>query len=212
MPLKGKDQLQVFAFPTVIQKPIIPDLLETGWEHMHQVTADEFDVIQSDYPARFPGLFPPGRKSDLLFIDRKDTAVGNSDLMGISSKILNRIAKTIEGLFEIRAPFLSIKEAAELRPFIGIPKTVTGSGKGQAAVFVKRIEPGKKFSLEFIPEDFHGEKEAVCYLPYLMVGGKPSSRNNTVHMDMVVDFLVPGVEHLDDPRCCPEMFFICGKF
>ena len=72
MPLKGKDQLQVFAFPTVIQKPIIPDLLETGWEHMHQVTADEFDVIQSDYPARFPGLFPPGRKSDLLFIDRKD--------------------------------------------------------------------------------------------------------------------------------------------
>ena len=212
MPLKGKDQLQVFAFPTVIQKPIIADLLETGWEHMHQVTADEFDVIQSDYPARFPGLFPSGRKSDLLFIDRKDTAVGNSDLMGISSKILNRIAKTIEGLFEIRAPFLSIKEAAELRPFIGIPKMATGSGEGQAAVFVKRIEPCKKFSPEFIPEDFHGEKEAVCYLPYLMVGGKPSSRNNTVHMDMVVDFLVPGVEHLDDPRCCPEMFFICGKF
>ena len=33
MPLKGKDQFQVSAFSTVIQKPIIPDLLETGWEH-----------------------------------------------------------------------------------------------------------------------------------------------------------------------------------
>ena len=58
MPLKGKDQLQVFAFPTVIQKPIIPDLLKTGREHMHQITADELDVFQSNDPARFPRLFP----------------------------------------------------------------------------------------------------------------------------------------------------------
>ena len=50
MPLKGKDQFQVFAFSTVIQKAIIPDLLKTGREHMHQITADEFRVIQSDRP------------------------------------------------------------------------------------------------------------------------------------------------------------------
>ena len=212
MPLKGKDQFQVFAFSTVIQKAIIPDLLKTGREHMHQITADELDVFQSDHPVRFTGLFPPGRKSDLLFIDRKDTAVRNGNLVGISSEIFHRIAKSMESFFYVRAPFLSIKEIAEFRPFIGIPEFITGSGKNQAAVFVKRIEPCKKFSLEFIPEDFHGEKEAVCYLPYLMVGGKPSSGNNTVHMDMVVDFLVPGVEHLDDPGCCPKILFICGKF
>ena len=212
MPLKGKDQFQVFAFSTVIQKAIIPDLLETGWEHMHQITADELDVFQSDHPVRFTGLFPPGRKSDLLFIDRKDTAVRNGNLVGISSEIFHRIAKSMERFFYVRAPFLSIKEIAELRPFIGIPEMATGSGEGQAAVFVKRIEPCKKFSPEFIPEDFHREKEAVCYLPYLMGGGKPSSGNNAVHMDMVVDFLVPGVEHLDDPGCCPKILFICGKF
>ena len=212
MPLKGKDQFQVFAFSTVIQKAIIPDLLETGWEHMHQITADELDVFQSDHPARFTGLFPPGRKSDLLFIGRKDTAVGNGNLVGISSEIFHRIAKSMESFFYVRAPFLSIKEIAEFRPFIGIPEIITGSGKNQAAVFVKRIEPCKKFPLEFIPEDFHPEKEAVLYLPYLMVGGKPTTGNNAVHMNMVIDFLVPGVEHLDDPGCCSEMLFICGKF
>ena len=109
MPLKGKDQFQVFAFSTVIQKPIIPDLLKTGREHMHQITADELDVFQSDHPARFTGLFPPGRKSDLLFIDRKDTAVGNGNLVGISSEIFHRIAKPMESFFYVRAPFLSIK-------------------------------------------------------------------------------------------------------
>ena len=212
MPLKGKDQFQVFAFSTVIQKAIIPDLLKTGREHMHQITADELDVFQSDHPARFTGLFPPGRKSDLLFIGRKDTAVGNGNLVGISSEIFHRIAKSMESFFYVRAPFLSIKEIAEFRPFIGIPEFITGSGKNQAAVFVKRIEPCKKFPLEFIPEDFYPEKEAVLYLPYLMVGGKPTTGDNAVHMNMVIDFLVPGVEHLDDPGCCSEMLFICRKF
>ena len=212
MPLKGKDQFQVFAFSTVIQKAIIPDLLKTGREHMHQITADELDVFQSDHPARFTGLFPPGRKSDLLFIDRKDTAVGNGNLVGISSEIFHRIAKPMESFFYVRAPFLSIKEIAEFRPFIGIPEIITGSGKNLAAVFLKRIEPCEKLPLEFIPEDFHGEKEAVFYLPYLMVSGKPSAGNNAVHMNMVIDFLVPGVENLDDPGCCSEMLFICRKF
>ena len=45
-----------------------------------------------------------------------------------------------------------------------------------------------------------------------MVGGKPTTGNNAVHMNMVIDFLVPGVEHLDDPGCCSEMLFICRKF
>ena len=62
MPLKGKDQFQVFAFSTVIQKAIIPDLLKTGREHMHQITADELDVFQSDHPARFTGSFPLAEK------------------------------------------------------------------------------------------------------------------------------------------------------
>ena len=41
-----------------------------------------------------------------------------------------------------------------------------------------------------------------------MVGGNPSPRNDAVHMYMVVDLLVPGMEHLDNARCCPEIFLI----
>lgn len=60
--------------------------------------------------------------------------------------------------------------------------------------------------------DCHAEKETVFHLPYLMISGNLSSGNNAVHMNMVIDFLVPGVEHLDDPGCCSEMLFICRKF
>ena len=159
---------------------------------MHQITADELDVFQSDHPARFTGLFPPGRKSDLLFIGRKDTAVGNGNLVGISSEIFHRIAKSMESFFYVRAPFLSIKEIAESRPFIGIPEFITGSGKKPGGCFCKTNRAAaRNFPLEFIPEDFYPEKEAVLYLPYLMVGGKPTTGDNAVHMNMVIDFLVP---------------------
>lgn len=51
MSLKGKYQLQIFAFSPVIQEPIVSDFLETGGEHMHQITADELCILQSDGPA-----------------------------------------------------------------------------------------------------------------------------------------------------------------
>ena len=33
-----------------------------------------------------------------------------------------------------------------------------------------------------------------------------------MHMYMVIQFLVPGVEYLDDPGCGAEVFFISRKF
>lgn len=164
MPLKGKNEFQVFAFPTVVQEPIIPDLLETGREHMHQIPADEFGVFQGNAPVRLTWLFPSGRERDLQFVNRKDTAVRNGNLVCISSEIFHRIAKSVEGFFYVRAPILSIKEIPEFSPFIGIAELVTGSGKNKASVFVKRIEPSKKLPFECIPQDFHPDKETFFYL------------------------------------------------
>ena len=36
--------------------------------------------------------------------------------------------------------------------------------------------------------------------------------NNTVHMYMVIQFLVPGMEYLNDPGGGTEVFFISRKF
>ena len=33
-----------------------------------------------------------------------------------------------------------------------------------------------------------------------------------MHVDMVVQFLVPGVEYLDDPGLCPKIFFVSRQF
>lgn len=75
VPLEGKDQPEVFAFPTVIQEAVITDFLETRREHMHQVAADKFGIAQCDRPIRVTGLFAPGQERCLLFIYRENPVV-----------------------------------------------------------------------------------------------------------------------------------------
>ena len=45
-----------------------------------------------------------------------------------------------------------------------------------------------------------------------MVASKPSSGDDAVHMDMVIQFLVPSVEHLDDPRLRPKILVVSRQF
>ncbi len=113
MSLNGKYQFQVFAFSTVVQEPIITDFLETGREHMHQVTADEFRIVQSDGTFWVAGLFPTGRKGRLVFVNRKDPAVGDGNLVCIPSKVFDCVAKAIKRFFYVRAPILLVKAVTE---------------------------------------------------------------------------------------------------
>ena len=212
VPLEGEDQLQVFAFAPVIQEPVIPDLLEPGWEHMHQVAAYKFRVFQSNCPARPARLLPPGREGDLLFINGQDTAVGNGNLMSIPAKVFNGIAEPVEGFFYVWTPVLLIKGIAERRPFIRIAEFFTGRGNVQSAVFIKRIQAGKIFPFELVTEYLYRYEKTVFCLPYLMVRGKAAAGDNTVHMHMVTDLLVPGMKDLDDPGCCAKVLFISGQF
>ena len=47
---------------TVVEKTIVPDLLETGWQHMHQKTTDEFRVAECNLPLRVTGFYPLAEK------------------------------------------------------------------------------------------------------------------------------------------------------
>ena len=89
---------------------------------------------------------------------------------------------------------------------------MAGAGKSQRAVFVKGIEAGKVFAFKFVPQGSYRDKETAFRFPYFAVRCEPSSGNDAMHMHMVVDLLVPGMEYLDDARHRPEMLLIGRKF
>ena len=80
MSLNSEDQFQVFAFAPVIQESIVTDLLKTCRKYMHQISADEFCIVQRNDPAwitRFPAACG---KSHFFVINVQDPAVGMATL------------------------------------------------------------------------------------------------------------------------------------
>lgn len=126
MTLERKDQFQVSGLIAVIQEAVVTNLLEPGRQYMHQVTPDEFCMLQSNLTSGFTGLFPSGRKSDRILGNRKDPAVRNGNLVGITPKIFNGIAKAVKGFLDVRTPVHFIKFVFPFLPVIGITQLSTG--------------------------------------------------------------------------------------
>ena len=179
---------------------------------MHQEPPDKLSMTESDLPFRITGFLSPCREGNFCFRDGKDPVVGDGNPMCIPSQIFNRIAKSVKGLFDVRTPVLPVKTFFEDFPFKGILQCFAGSGKHKLLLLMQRIQEGEIFPLEFIPEDFDRDEKLCGRLPDPAVRSKPSSGNDAVHMDMVVQFLVPGVEYLDDPGLSSKVFLVCTQF
>ena len=199
-------------YAPVIEESIIADLLETGGEHMQQETPDKLFVAESDLPFRITGFPAPCREDNLCFRDGKDPAVGDCDLVGIAPQIFDGVTKAVEGLLDVRAPVFSIKAVFELLPDAVLLQFPAGGRKNKFLLLMQSLQEGEIFSLKLIPEDSDRDEKLCGRLPDPAVRSKASPGDDTVHMDMIVQFLVPGVEHLDDPGLCPKVFFVGRQF
>ena len=179
---------------------------------MHRETADKFRVFQRDLPPGIPRFLAPCREGDVRFRDGQDPAVGDGDLMGVTAEILDGVSETIKGFLDVRAPVLIVKGIPEFSPVVRVAQLFTGGGKEQFSVLKEGLETGEEFSFEHIPESLHPDKEVFPDRPDLMVRGKAAAGNNAMHMDMVIKFLVPGMEDLNDAGRRAEMLFVGGKF
>lgn len=206
--LKLKNDFEILCFHPVIQKAVIAYFLKTTGEYMHQITPDEFRVVQGNLTFWLPRLFPSGSKGNLILCNGKNPVVGDGDSVGITSQILDGIAKPMKGFLDIGAPVLFIKMVLPFLPVIRIPQLFTGRRKNKGAAFVKGREKGHIFTFELIPQDRHRDKKFTGGFPDFPIPCKASAGNNAVHMDMITKLLVPRMEDLDDSGRCPEPLVI----
>ena len=178
---------------------------------MHQETADEFRVFQRNFPAGLTRCPAPCGEDDMRFRNGQDPAVGDGDLMGVTAKILNGVPKSVKGFLDVRAPVLVVKGIPEFSPLVRVAQVFTGSGEVQLPIPEEGLKAREELSFELIPECLHPDKEVFPDRPDLMVRGKAAAGNNAVHMDMVIEFLIPGVKDLYDAGRCAEMLFVGGE-
>lgn len=177
-----------------------------------QISADEFSIVQCNDPAWFTRFPAAWGKSHFFVSDIHDPTVGNSNFMCVSAKILNSIAKSVESLFNIRTPVFVVKIVSEFRPFVGVTEFFTGRGKYQLPLFIKGIQFSEIFSPEFIPENFDRNEKRTFTFSYLLVCSQSATRNDTVHVYMISDLLIPGMQDMYNARYCTEPLFIGRKF
>ena len=126
--LEFKNKLQIFGFHAIVKKAIITDFLETGWKHMHKEAPDKLLITEGNCTTGVTRFSATGSECCVCIRDRDDSAVRDSNLVGIASKIFDCIAKSIECFFDIRAPVFLIEGV-----FKGIPAKacfLPGEGKG----------------------------------------------------------------------------------
>ena len=76
---------------------------------MHKETSDKRLVAEGDRTAGITRVSSTGTECCMCIRDRNDSTVRDSNLMGIASKIFNRITKTIECPFNVRTPVFLIE-------------------------------------------------------------------------------------------------------
>ena len=88
---------------------------------MHQEPADKFRTGDRDCLPD-AGFVVMGVERHHSIVDAYDSGVGDSDFMGISSKILNSISIAVESLLDEAVPIQRIELVAEELPLEGIIK------------------------------------------------------------------------------------------
>lgn len=179
---------------------------------MHQEPPDEFCAVQCDPAFGISRSFASGRKGNLILCDGEQSAVGDCNPVGIASKVFHGIAEAIKGLLNIGTPVFFIKCVFPFIPKAGITQLFTGRRKDKGAAFVKGCKPRHIFALELIPQDFYRDKKCSGGSADFSIPCKPAAGKNTVHMHMVSQLLVPGVEDLDDAGLRTEILLIRGQF
>lgn len=76
-----------------------------------------------DNPEVFPLL---AVIQETRFYDVKDPAVGDGNLMGVTSQVLNGVAEAVKCFFNVRAPFFFIKAVQKFFPGIRITQAFAG--------------------------------------------------------------------------------------
>ena len=172
---------------------------------MHKEPPYELPVFQDDNALRLSGLFSPGREGHMALRDGKKTAVRNGNLMRVPAKVFDGVPEPVESFLNERAPVFFVKAVAERPPLAGLCQLPGGWREAERAAPVQGVQFRKEFPLELVPEHVHRDKEAPLGFPDLPVLCKSPAGDYAVEMHVVVHFLVPCVQHLNDARGGAEM-------
>ena len=182
------------------QKAEVPDAHETAWQHMQQKTAQKLLGRQRQQPlfVSVCGIAPA--ECDLLILHGDEASIRDCYPVGICAQIAKDLLRSAESRLRINHPAQgeqltdeALKQAA-LRP---VPEAAMES---QPARSLSLPESFDELAAEHRAENIVGEEEAKVAgaHPVRMVRRESAGNHHAVNMRMMLQFLVPGMEHAEE--------------
>jgi len=139
--------------------------------------------------------------------------VGYGDTMSVAAQVAQGMFRASEGAFRVDYPIVT-KQLTEPRgERFGVSEECEIPVKAEFAISEGAPESGDELAAKDPTEDLDWKKEVVTRLdPAGVIQGQAASRNHTMDMRMMFQFLVPGVKHAEEADFRAEMLGVTGDF
>ena len=139
--------------------------------------------------------------------------VGDRHAVGIAAEITENILGATEGRLAIDHPVPPEQGAEEGSESLRFRQKLEVPVEAELAVVEGPFESGDKLAAEDTTEHLNGEKEAVARVdPALVIRGEATGRDHAMDMGMMLQFLIPTMEHAEEADFSAEMAGIARHF
>jgi hypothetical protein len=180
--------------------------LEAPGEHMQQETPDELGCREAHHlhGVALP-IIAPAEVDDTV-LQGDETFMADSDAMGIAPEVRHYLLGACKGWLGINDPLLLPEGVQPLDKRGGLRQRRCPRGKVELA-----LGEGGMEAIEILPakdprEGTHGEQELPMprRKPPVLLGGQGATRDETMHVEMLVQVLPPGMEDHRGPQASAQ--------
>lgn len=143
------------------------------------------------------------RESDLLLVDSGDAVVGDGDTMGIAAEVIEELFRRTERPFRVDIPGFVPQGLDEL---VEASRIGSFSREDEFLFLEGAFEGFEEFSTEDDAQRFIVEEEAFTGRdPAGVVEGEGSLGEEAMEVEMVLQLLIPGMQHQSKARGAVEV-------
>jgi hypothetical protein len=133
--------------------------------------------------------------------------------MGLASEILQDILGSAEGWFGVDDAIFAEERTQPGSEELGIGKRCEFTSQVQLTALEGRLQTNDELAAKHAPQYGDGKEEArVGSNPTGVIARESAGRNDTVHMGMELEFLIPGMEHTEEAHVSTEMSAVASHF
>jgi hypothetical protein len=192
--------------PPIGQKAEVPDSHEGQRQQVEQETAQEL-IDRERHQALLiavSGVSPT--KSNLVTGQGDKAMIGDGDAVRVAAQVSDNLLRAAEGWFAIDDPIVAEELPEKRGESLGLGEQLEIAVEAELAGGEGTLESGDELAAEDTTEHLDGEKEAIAWVdPTPVIGREAAGRNHAVNMGMMLQLLIPSMEHAEEADFCAEM-------